>query len=604
MNVDHDGRLLPDERTFDAVLSRVSDGVTVQDTSGQVVYANPTAVEMSGFESAEALLAATTHERTAQFRLLREDGEPMPLEDLPGRRGLLGESASAVVRYVVQSSGEERFSLVRAEPIFAKDGSVAFAVNTFTDVTESKRNERRLRLLANAGTMLSASLEYEETLKRVARLAVPELADWCVVDVFDEAGELQRVATHHADPTKIAIGAELMRRRPSYSTHVHGPYHVARSGVSRMASVLNEDQLRKVAAVEGWDDEYFALIRQLGLRAVILAPLHGHDRVLGVLMLVSAESGRTYADHDLAMAELRARRAGLAVENSLLYREAQRAIEARDRFLALAAHELLTPVTIVRGYTETLERGVRRAMEHSPDAERVSLDAGRLRRSIGHIDQASDRLTRLIHDLLDISRLQRGALGLSPEPMDLSALVHSALESVQLQQAEGRYGSEIALEADLPAEGRVVGRWDPVRLEQVLFNVLDNAMKYSEPHGVVRVALSVEGEVAQLAVSDGGIGIAPDQLETIFEPFHRTKAAGEQAVGFGMGLAVCREIVRGHGGSITAESTGEHQGTTVRITLPGARLVARAVDMAALLGGNGETSELLSGTAPSLQPNG
>lgn len=604
MNVDHDGRLLPDERTFDAVLSRVSDGVTVQDTSGQVVYANPTAVEMSGFESAEALLAATTHERTAQFRLLREDGEPMPLEDLPGRRGLLGESASAVVRYVVQSSGEERFSLVRAEPIFAKDGSVAFAVNTFTDVTESKRNERRLRLLANAGTMLSASLEYEETLKRVARLAVPELADWCVVDVFDEAGELQRVATHHADPTKIAIGAELMRRRPSYSTHVHGPYHVARSGVSRMASVLNEDQLRKVAAVEGWDDEYFALIRQLGLRAVILAPLHGHDRVLGVLMLVSAESGRTYADHDLAMAELLARRAGLAVENSLLYREAQRAIEARDRFLALAAHELLTPVTIVRGYTETLERGVRRAMEHSPDAERVSLDAGRLRRSIGHIDQASDRLTRLIHDLLDISRLQRGALGLSPEPMDLSALVHSALESVQLQQAEGRYGSEIALEADLPAEGRVVGRWDPVRLEQVLFNVLDNAMKYSEPHGVVRVALSVEGEVAQLAVSDGGIGIAPDQLETIFEPFHRTKAAGEQAVGFGMGLAVCREIVRGHGGSITAESTGEHQGTTVRITLPGARLVARAVDMAALLGGDGETSELLSGTAPSLQPNG
>jgi PAS domain S-box-containing protein len=604
MNLDHHGQLVLDERTFDAVLNRVSDGVTVQDTAGQLVYANPAAVEMIGFESLGALLTAPAEERMARFKLLREDGEPMSLEQLPGRRGLLGETASAVVRYVVQSSGEERFSLVRAEPIFADDGSVAFAVNTFTDVTESKRNERRLRLLANAGAMLSASLDYEETLQRVAKLAVPELADWCVIDVFDEAGELQRVATYHADPAKVAIAAELMRRRPTYSTNVQGPYHVARSGVSRVASVLNDDQLREVAAIEGWDDEYSALIQQLGLRAVILAPLHGHDRVLGVLMLVSAESGRNYGDHDLAMAELLARRAGLAVENSLLYREARHAIEARDRFLALAAHELLTPVTIVRGYTETLERAVRRAMEHAPDAERVSLDAGRLRRSIGHIDLASDRLTRLIHDLLDISRLQRGTLGLSPEPMDLSALVRSALESVQLQQAEGRYGSEIALEADLPAEGRVVGRWDPVRLEQVLFNVLDNAMKYSEPHGVVRVALSVEGEMAQLAVSDRGIGIAPDQVETIFEPFHRTKAAGEQAVGFGMGLAVCREIVRGHGGSITAESAGEHQGTTVRITLPGARLVAPAVDMAALFATDGSTSELLSGPAPSLQPNG
>jgi signal transduction histidine kinase len=566
--------LIRSSRGWDTVLAGVLDGVTVQDRTGRLIYANPAGLALIGFATLDALLAATPAEVMQAFRLFDEAGRPMPLDALPGRRALLNEpSQPTTVRYVVHPSGEERFASVRAEPIPDEDGRVAFVVNTFSDITEAKQTERWLRLLADAGELLSESLDYEKTLQRVASLAVPVLADWCAVDLLDDRGLLRRVAIHHADPEKLTLAETLRQRRPPDPEQDAGAYRVARTGEAELVQ-LTDEQIEQLAVAQGWESDFLAMVHLLGLRSAMSVPMTGSDGVIGVLTLVSAESARRYRERDLAVAELLARRAALAVENSRLYREAERAIAARDQFLALAAHELLTPITIVRGYCDALCRTVGQAFERAGGATEVSIDGARLDRSARKLDEATDRLTRLIHDLLDVSRLQQGTLAPSPQPMDLSQLVASALESIEVQRAGGRYPQDVALRAELPVGGAVVGSWDPVRVEQVLFNVIDNAMKYSSPGGEVSLRLAVEGEDARLTVRDGGMGIDADELEAIFEPFHRAPAAGDRAFGFGMGLAVCREIVERHGGTIRAESDGAGLGTTLTITLPGARLEA------------------------------
>jgi PAS domain S-box-containing protein len=564
--------LIRSSRGWDTVLASVLDGVSVQDRSGRLIYANPAALELIGFETLDELLAATPAEIMHAFRLFDEAGRPMPLEALPGRRALLDEPAEpTIIRYLVHSSGEERYATVRAEPILDDDGSVAFVVNTFSDITEAKQTERWLRLLADAGELLSESLDYERTLQRVASLAVPVLADWCAVDLLDERGLLRRVAIHHADPEKLVLAETLRQRRPPDPEQDVGAYRVARTGKAEMVH-LTDEQIEQLGAAQGWESDFLAMVHLLGLRSAMSVPMTGSDGVIGVLTLVSAESARRYRERDLAVAELLARRAALAVENSRLYREAERAIAARDQFLALAAHELLTPITIVRGYCDALCRVVAQAVDRAADPAEVTLDGARLHRSAQKLDEATDRLTRLINDLLDVSRLQQGTLAPSPQPMDLSQLVASALESIEVQRGGGRYPHQVALHAQLPSEGAVMGSWDPVRIEQVLFNVIDNAMKYSSPGGEVWLRLGVEGDQARLTVRDGGMGIGADQLEAIFEPFHRAPGAGDRAVGFGMGLAVCREIVERPRGTIRAERAGADRGTTVTITLPGARL--------------------------------
>lgn len=592
-------RLLGDG-DFDAVLAGVSDGVTVQDRDGRLVYANAAAARLCGFDTVPEMMSASPAEMFDRFVMLREDGSPFPLDELPGRRVLGGHDPdSVVIRFIVKRSGEERFSQVMAAPIRTDDGSTAYVVNTFTDVSEVKHTERWLRLLADAGSLLSASLDYRSTMQAVAALAVPVIADWCAVDILDEAGRLERVALHHVESARFAAAAGTRLTRPGYLDETPGPTRVVQTGEARMVSELNGDELDRLATSEGWDAEYRSVISQLGLQSIILVPLIARERTLGVLTLAAGESGRRYGRQDLSVAELLARRVALAVENSLLYAEAQRAITARDRFLALAAHELLTPITIVRGYSEAVSRTVQRALDEDPDATTVTIDGPRLRRALTSLSQAGQRLTSLVHDLLDVSRLQQGTLALSFEAVDLSALVASVLESVQVQRSEGRYPDAITLTADVPDEGHVTGTWDRLRIEQVLFNVLDNAIKYSPDGGEVQLRLSIDDGEAQIEVSDAGIGVSPEQLDSIFEPFHRSPRAGEHATGFGMGLAVCREIVRGHGGSISAMSAGEGQGTTVTISLPGARLVAAPVDVSTALGGDDRPRQV----GEALQPN-
>jgi signal transduction histidine kinase len=261
--------------------------------------------------------------------------------------------------------------------------------------------------------------------------------------------------------------------------------------------------------------------------------------------------------------EALAARAALAVDNARLYSEAQAAIRARDEFLSIASHELRTPVTGIKGYAQLLLRA----------QERSRLEATRLTRSLHAIDDATNRLTTLTQDLLDVSRIRLGQLPLRLQELDVVELV---------RRVSYRFADQLPPGIDLIFDQQspvppIAG--DADRLEQVFSNLLDNAIKYSPGGGVVRVELGRAGDEIRVAVRDQGIGLPPDAAASIFRPFGRAPNASMRNLpGMGLGLYICRNIVERHGGRVVASSPGEGLGTTVEITLPVTLPVALTAD--------------------------
>ena len=324
-----------------SVLRELADGITVIDRDGRIVYANDTAARMCGFESAEELTSTPADEVLERFELLDENGLPLDPSLLPGRLAFHGDETERLVRFRPRATGEERWSLVRATPHFDEDGIVVMVVNVLRDVTQEQRTARRLRFLAQASELLASSLNYEATLARVARLAVPELADWCVVDVLDVEENVVRVAVVCADPEKESLARRLRESYPVRPKRPEGTSKVLRSGVPELTEIVTPEWLEAIAP----DDEQLEILRSLGLRSNILVPLIARTRTLGVLTLATADSGRTYGADDLALAVDLARRAAVAVDNAGLYSSEQ--LARAEAELAAGALERLAAITQV-----------------------------------------------------------------------------------------------------------------------------------------------------------------------------------------------------------------------------------------------------------------
>jgi signal transduction histidine kinase len=285
---------------------------------------------------------------------------------------------------------------------------------------------------------------------------------------------------------------------------------------------------------------------------MVTVPLRHGARTLGALTLFYADSGRRHAEHDVALIEELARRAAMAVENARLYGEAQVAIRARDEFLSIASHELRNPVAGMKGAAQMLRRA----------DERGQLDRERLNRYVGIIELTANRLATLTEDLLDVSRLQQGLLPLRPRETDIAALIQAALERLQEQSAAHHLVMDLGCST-------VPVLVDPDRIEQIVGNLMGNAIKYAPDGGEIHVALASEDGGILLSVRDSGIGVPTGVLERIFEPFGRApNAVGRNIEGLGLGLYICRQIAEQHGGRLWAESAGEGEGTTMRLWLP------------------------------------
>jgi signal transduction histidine kinase/ActR/RegA family two-component response regulator len=450
------------------------------------------------------------------------------------------------VRLLNRGERAYRWHLIRTVAVKDEAGGVVRWFGTATDIDGQKRAEASSRYLAEASAALAGVVDYESTLQKVANLAVPYFADWSAVDVANGDGSLRRLAVAHQDRAKIGLAHELMREYPSDPQAPGGAVAVLRTGKPEIVSEITDDMLVQGAR----DERHLGLIRSLGLKSYICVPLVVSGHSLGVLTFATAESGRRYTQADLTLAMDLAHRAVVAVQNTKLYEALREADRRKDEFLATLAHELRNPLAPIRNSLQILKM--------------PRLDAGTVERSREMMERQVHHLVRLVDDLLDVSRVMRSKIELRRERVELSMVVARAVETVQLLvEAQGH-----ELTVQLPPESLPLDA-DPVRLAQVVGNLLTNAAKYTEANGRIRLTAHREGVEAVLRVSDNGIGIARDMLPHVFELFVQANhAAARSQGGLGIGLTLVKNLVEMHHGTVEARSAGLGRGSEFAIRLP------------------------------------
>jgi PAS domain S-box-containing protein len=476
-----------------------------------------------------------------------------------GIRGLLvvplwihGQAAGSLAFYY---RAPRRFATIEVQLASALANIAAAAIGN-AELYEEQRQlrlaaeqaQRRLAFLAEASHVLAATLEYETTLQNLARLTVPELADWAIIDLVGPDGQLELVAVAHRDPDLVALARHVRERYPPDPDAPGGIWTALRSGNPALVAEINDAMLAAAAR----DAEHLALMRRLALAAVLYVPVRIREQPIGVLTLCMAESGRHYGPADVALAEEMARRAGLAIDNARLYTEAQAAIRLREEFLSIASHELKTPLTGLQLQVQMLAR-------LADQGTLATLPAARLMSMLQRAEGQTKRLGKLINSLLDLSRLQAGRLELELANVDLAAVTRDVVELFQPELAAA--GSRLVLHAATP----VIGHWDRDRVDQIISNLLANAIKYGRGRPI-EVRVVQEGAMATLEVLDEGIGIAPEHQGRIFERYERAVGANAYS-GFGLGLYIARQIVEELGGAITVSSR-PGAGATFRVALP------------------------------------
>ena len=439
-----------------------------------------------------------------------------------------------------------RWHLIRTVAVYDEAGRVVRWFGTSTDINDQKRAGESSRYLAEASAALAGVVDYESTLQKVANLAVPYFADWSAVDMANGDGTLRRLAVAHQATDKIGLAHELMRDYPPDPQAAVGAFAVLRTGKSEIVAEITDDILARGAK----DERHLRLIRSLGLRSYICVPLVVCGKPLGVLTFATAESGRTYADADLALASDLAHRAGIAIENTQLYQALREADQRKDEFLATLAHELRNPLAPIRNALQILKM--------------PRVDGATIQQTRDMMERQVHHLVRLVDDLLDVSRVMRGKIELRKEPVELATVVARAVETAQpLIEVQGH-----RLDLSLPSESLLLDA-DPVRLAQVIGNLVTNSAKYTEANGRIWLTAQRDGDQAVLRVRDNGIGIAPDMLPHVFELFVQVDHASTKAQGgLGIGLTLVKNIAQLHGGTVEARSDGLGKGCEFIVRLP------------------------------------
>ncbi len=475
-----------------------------------------------------------------------------------------GEGASTEFRFIAKD-GQPVWVEARMLPVSHESGRVVEVGGVSMDIGERKRAEEgvgqalraervareeaeraqeRLRLLVEASALLAAALPDQPLpLENVARLVVPYLADWCLIDLLADDINLQRVAVVHTDPKMVKFAQEINKRYPIDRSDDYGVAKVLRTGSPEFYEEIPEELLVMVSR----DDERLRILRNLRLKSAVCAPIVARGRTFGAVTLISAESGRRYTRSDLATAEELARRIGLAIDDSRLYQELREANEAKDEFLGLISHELRTPITAIYGGARVLRlRGNR-------------LDEGNREHMIADIEQESERLFRMVENLLALARVELGQKA-ATEPVLAQRVIDKVVTSFS-QRKPGRR-LEVRVDPDLQP------LWaEPVYLEQVLRNLLGNADKYSGPDAPIDIVAVPRDGLVDISVLDRGPGISPEEVDLIFERFYRSQRTSSRASGIGMGLTVCKRLVEAQSGKIWARPR-EGSGLEVGFTLP------------------------------------
>ena len=463
------------------------------------------------------------------------------------RTALAMESPYSIEYRIHQRDGLYRWYRSRAVPIH-DNGAIREWVGVFDDIEEEHLARQRHAAVDNALGVLGTSLDFEWNLAAVTRLVVPTLADYCSIDIVDESGALRRVSSTHVNPQKEEILRDLWRKYP-YQEGDRGVPSVVRNGVAEMTEEIDVSEVVAYAKTEEQRDMMLALAP----RSFLCVPMISHGHVFGALALVYSDSGRRYGVVERAAGEQIAARAATAIENARLFADAQAASRAKSEFLATMSHELRTPLNAIAGYADLMAMGVRGPV--TPDQLR---DLTRIRQNQKH-------LLEIITNILNFSRIETGHIRYDIRPCALGEVLER-MEGMIEPQARAR---EITYEY-VPVASNVTVAADREKLEQVLINLLGNAVKFTPRGGQVTLSAAEHGGRVRIAVGDTGVGIKAELLDSIFQPFVQLESAFTRtAEGTGLGLAISRELARGMGGELTAAST-PGEGSVFTLELPSA----------------------------------
>jgi signal transduction histidine kinase/integral membrane sensor domain MASE1 len=420
----------------------------------------------------------------------------------------------------------------------------------------AEQSEWRARFLTEASAKLSESLDIEKTLAAFAQLAVPRITDWCAIRLVQDDGSIRQIAlatTNEAGHSRLDRFLAAVAPDKDWPQ----PYmEVIRTGKSLLIPEITDAMLRQATHTPA----EFELARSLGMRSTITVPLVASSGIPGAMTLASCGPDRRYGPADLGLAEELGRRVGIAVENARLFARSQDAIRSREDFLAIASHELRTPVTSLRLQVQIVERALNEELAHARQSAELADGADGLERVIGLIGVLGDdsrRLVRLVGGLLDVTRIASGQLDLQPDDLDFREVVRGGIDSMRPELS----ARHVPLTFDAPEP--IPGRWDRLRLEQIVANLLSNAIKYGEGKPV-DIRAFAEGDQVVLTVEDQGQGIEPAFVDRMFERFERG-TTGTQ--GLGLGLYITRQIVESHGGTIEVLNR-PGAGVTFTVRLP------------------------------------
>lgn len=411
---------------------------------------------------------------------------------------------------------------------------------------EAEASQNRSAFLLEASIILSATLDFEESLRAVAALAVPRIADWCVVDVQKTPDAMpETLAIGHVDPAGVERAREWRRRFPLDPRAPRGPMNVIRTGTSELHPWITDEQIEAAAR----DEEHLRLLREVGLRSVMISPIAARGRSFGAITFVSSDPDRRFGPKDVELGELLGRRAGIAIDNAMLFEAANAATKARENILAVVSHDLRNPLSVVRTNAALLQ-----------NLELPAKSAARVRKMVDGIQRAGERMSRLIADLLDLGSLESGRLRMELAPCAPADIVEEVLDAFTPLAEERELRLESRVDEGLPAID-----CDRDRVLQALGNFVSNAVKVTASKGGIEIGASRRGDAVRFHVRDTGPGVDPEELPHVFDLYWRSERIRYK--GIGLGLAIARRIVDAHAGTIDVEST-PGEGACFSFTLP------------------------------------
>ncbi|WP_246357538.1 sensor histidine kinase [Pyxidicoccus fallax] len=527
------------------LLEQATEALVLVDATGRVLAFNGEASRQFRMSRPERV----EHGWLPGCAWVRAEDPSLPLEISPLTRGLAGEWVKDARWGLRRPDGTVVVLRGSVVPLGVRDGRAEGALLRAREETPARLDAASAaRLLAEAGALLSGALDAEERMEPLLRLLVPAVADAGVFYLGPPGEPARAVAAAHASPERHCLLVEWLRGQPTDALVPGGLPPVPGTGGARRL------RLTEAHPDAASSDAAPHLAGMLELHCYLGVPLVARGRVIGSLALFRSDASHDFGIEEERLAEELARRTALSVDNARLLREAREAVRLRDEFLGIASHELKTPLTPLHLKVQLFHKKVELMAVHGQP-----VSAERVLETLEVVQRQVRKLTSLVDNLLDVSRITAGRLKLELEEMDLASVAAEIL--YRFAPSAAQINCSLELQAPLP----VVGRWDRLRLEQVLTNLVSNALKYGAGKPVC-VTVEAEGRNARLTVKDCGIGISARDLPRIFERFERA-VSDRHYGGLGLGLYITRQIVEAFGGTVRATSE-PGVGSTFVLELP------------------------------------